>query len=78
MADHMNSGKHIMGCIQGDAIPKEYIPQMIEWHNEGLFPVEKIVSLYPRELYQQAIDDMRDGSAIKPVLLWSAKGLADL
>lgn len=78
MADHMNSGKHIIGCIQGDAIPKDYIPQMVDWHNEGLLPVEKIVKFYPCEHFQQAIDEMRDGSAIKPVLLWSETGLPDI
>ncbi len=73
MADHMNSGKHLIGCVEGDAVPKDYIPQMIEWYNDGLLPIEKIVTFYPYELYQQAIDDMRRGSTIKPVLLWPSK-----
>lgn len=76
MADHMNSGKQIIGCVEGDAVPKVYIPQMIEWYNDGLLPIEKIVTFYPCELYQQAIDDMRRGSVIKPVLLWSDQGKA--
>lgn len=71
MADHMNSGKQIIGCVEGDAIPQEYILEMINWYREGKLPINKIVSLYPVGEYQQALEDMRIGTAVKPVLLWS-------
>ena len=70
MADHMNSGKQIIGCVQGDAIPQKYALEMIEWYRQGKLPVQKLISTYPVEQYQQALIDMRNGSAIKPVLIW--------
>lgn len=73
MADHMNSGKHIIGCVEGDAVPDKFIPEMLTWYREGRFPVDRIVSFYPVEEYERAIADMRNGVAIKPVLLWGSK-----
>lgn len=71
MADHMNSGKQIIGCIQGDAIPQVYIRKMIGWYKAGKLPVEKIVKMYPADHYRKAFEDMENGHTIKPILLWS-------
>lgn len=70
MVDHMNQGKQLIGCVEGDAIPGEYIPQMVGWYKAGKLPVDKIVRFYPASEYQQALDDMAAGKAIKPVLVW--------
>lgn len=70
MSDHMNSGKQIIGCVQGDSVPQEYILQLIDWFRHGKLPVDKLVSLYPVADYQRALDDMREGRATKPVLVW--------
>jgi Zn-dependent alcohol dehydrogenase len=74
MADHMNSGKQIIGCVQGDAIPQEYIIRMIRWYREGKLPVDKLVSLYAVEEYEKALEDMRNGKSTKPVLVWPNGG----
>jgi len=39
-------------------------------HASGTLPLEAIVRPYPFELINTAVDDMRSGSAIKPVLLF--------
>ncbi|KAL4733961.1 hypothetical protein BDV11DRAFT_213258 [Aspergillus similis] len=70
MSDHMNSGKQIIGCVQGDSVPQEYILQLISWFRHGKLPVNKLVGLYPVADYQRALDDMREGRATKPVLVW--------
>ena len=71
MVKHMNSGKQIIGVVQGDAIPQQYIPQMIQWYRGGKLPIDRLVSQYHVEDYRQALEEMRDGTAIKPVLIWS-------
>ncbi|KAJ5897392.1 alcohol dehydrogenase [Penicillium tannophilum] len=71
MADHMNSGKQIIGCVQGDAIPQNYIREMIGWYKAGKLPVEKIANFYPAEEYRRAFQDMEDGKTIKPILVWN-------
>ena len=70
MVKHMNSGKQILGVVQGDAIPHQFIPQMIDWYRQGKLPIDRLVSQYHVEDYQQALKDMREGIAIKPVLIW--------
>ena len=39
-------------------------------HASGTLPLDAIVRHYPFELIDTAVDDMRTGSAIKPVLLF--------
>ena len=70
MADHMNSGKQIIGVVQGDAVPQEYALRMIAWYRQGRLPLHEIVKFYPVAQFQQALDEMRAGSVIKPILLW--------
>ncbi len=43
---------------------------MIQWWRDGKFPIEKIVKYFPAKDALQAIQDMVDGGAIKPVLVW--------
>ncbi len=71
MAEHMNSGKEIIGCLEGDSVPDKFIPEMIGWYREGKFPIHRIVSLYPAKEYGRALEEMRQGSAVKPVLDWT-------
>jgi Zn-dependent alcohol dehydrogenase len=70
MIQHMNSGKQIVGVVQGDAIPQHFVPQMIEWYRQGKLPIDKLVSQYSAKEYQRALKEMRAGIAIKPVLIW--------
>ncbi|KAL4792561.1 chaperonin 10-like protein [Aspergillus venezuelensis] len=63
-------GKTITGCIEGNCIPSEAIPQMIQWYREGRFPIDKLVSYYPALEFGNALAHMHDGSVLKPVLTW--------
>ncbi|KAL3440497.1 hypothetical protein BJX65DRAFT_300433 [Aspergillus insuetus] len=70
MADHLITGRQIIGCLQGDAIPQVYVREMVSWYLAGKFPVDKLVRRYPVGEWQQALEDMQNGTTIKPVLLW--------
>ncbi|OCT50242.1 Aryl-alcohol dehydrogenase [Cladophialophora carrionii] len=70
MPVHMNSGKQIIGCVQGDAVPQEYIAKMIAWFKAGELPLQQLVTFYEVSNFQQAIEDMRNGRTTKPVLVW--------
>ncbi|KAJ5761290.1 hypothetical protein N7520_008446 [Penicillium odoratum] len=70
MADHMNTGRQIIGCIQGDSIPQIFLRDIVRWYLNGKFPVEKLVRSYPIGQWQQALEDMQNGTTIKPILLW--------
>ena len=54
----------------GNTTGQKWIPIMIKWWREGKFPIEKIVKHFPAKDALQALDGMKDGSAIKPVLVW--------
>jgi Zn-dependent alcohol dehydrogenase len=46
------------------------IPYLIEQHSQGNFPIEKIVQTYSIEDFALALEDMKSGKIIKPVLTW--------
>ena len=54
--------------IEGEAVPQEFIPQMIRWYREGRFPIDRMISYYPFEKINEAFEDTRRGVATKAVL----------
>lgn len=70
LTDLMFGGKVIRGCIEGDANPHEFIPELLRMHAQGRFPIESLILTYPARDIDRAVADARSGAAIKPVLLW--------
>ncbi|PYH71001.1 NAD(P)-dependent alcohol dehydrogenase [Aspergillus vadensis CBS 113365] len=68
--EFMVAGKQYMGVVEGDVVPREFVPEMIEWVKKGLLPLHEMVGFYQAEDYRTAISDMKSGKTIKPVLLW--------
>jgi aryl-alcohol dehydrogenase len=64
----MGGGRSLRGTIEGDADPRRAIPRMLEWVRSGRLPVERLVTRYPFDRINDAVDDMRAGRTIKPVL----------
>jgi len=67
----MNSimfGRTVTGVIEGDSVPDVFIPQLIEMYRQGHFPFDRLISFYPLDDIQQAVEDMETGKVIKPVL----------
>ena len=62
-------GLRLVGTNQGDAVPRTFIPQLIELYKQGRLPVEKIVTCFDFAEINQAAEASLNGSAIKPVLL---------
>jgi len=62
------NGRTVRGIIEGDAIPKLFIPQLIELYKQGRFPFDRMITFYPFEEINQAVEDMEKGKVIKPVL----------
>lgn len=65
----MAAGRTLRGTVEGDADPRTFIPRMIDWYRRGLLPLERLVTIYPFELIEDAAADMLAGVVIKPVLL---------
>ncbi len=62
-------GLRIVGTNQGDAIPRVFIPQLIELYQRGRLPVDKIVTCFDFADINRAAEASLNGSVIKPVLL---------
>lgn len=52
--DVMIPGKKILGILQGESIPKIFIPKLVELHAQGRFPFDKLVKFYDLEDINQA------------------------
>ena len=63
-------GRKIHGVMEGDSNPWEFIPQLVELYRQGALPVDRLVTTYPFAQINEAIDDMKAGRVIKPVLVW--------
>ena len=64
----LSEGRKIFGIIEGDAIPQQFIPRMIELYQAGQFPFDRLIKFYDFTEINQAMADSRSGDTIKPVL----------
>jgi Zn-dependent alcohol dehydrogenase len=70
LQDQMINGVHLTGTLQGDADPKKSIPMLIQWYREGKLPLEKVERQFPADEFERAKEEMKNGSTIKPILIW--------
>lgn len=61
-------GKSLIGTVEGNADPKDFVPRMINWYKAGQFPIEKLIKTYPFTHIHDALEAMKRGDVIKPVL----------
>jgi aryl-alcohol dehydrogenase len=54
--------------MEGSSIPDVFIPRMIDLYAQGRFPFDKFVRFYPFGEINRAVEDQRNGLAIKPIL----------
>jgi aryl-alcohol dehydrogenase len=65
----MMPGRRVQGITLGDSEIETLIPAIVALMEAGRFPLEKLVTTYKLEDINQAVEDMKTGSAIKPVLI---------
>ncbi|KAI6854633.1 NAD(P)-binding protein [Hortaea werneckii] len=70
MFQFMVAGKQVIGAVEGQAYPPDFVPQMVQWYREGRFPIDKLMRLMPAQEFERALEEMHDGSTIKPILTW--------
>ncbi|MFE7718539.1 NAD(P)-dependent alcohol dehydrogenase [Nocardia rhizosphaerihabitans] len=61
-------GKTLIGVIEGDSVPSDFIPQMIELYRQGQFPFDKLIDTFDFEDINKAIDAAHHGTVVKAVL----------
>jgi aryl-alcohol dehydrogenase len=62
------AGKTLVGAIEGDAVPQVFIPRLIAMYQAGMFPFDELITVYPFDQIEKAIEDTRTGAAVKAVL----------
>ncbi len=67
----IGGGKTVRGSIEGDADPHAFIPTLLRWHEDGLFPVERLVRTYHFDAVDAAMADSTSGVTVKPVLVFA-------
>jgi len=66
--DSLPEGRKTLGIIQGDAVPQEFIPKLIQLYKAGQFPYNRLLKFYDFSEINKAIADSKRGDTIKPVL----------
>jgi aryl-alcohol dehydrogenase len=57
------------GVIQGSAESRVFLPQLLDWHEQGLFPYDRLITTYDFRDIDRAFADTGSGKTVKPVLL---------
>lgn len=64
----MGEAKSLIGIVEGDAIPKLFIPKLIEYYKDGRFPFDRLLKFYPFEEINRAFKESHEGKCIKAVM----------
>lgn len=65
----MQLGRQVQGIVEGNSVPRVFIPQLLELRRAGRFPLEKLVRTYPFHALETAVSDTTSGQAVKAVLV---------
>ncbi len=60
--------RNLNGFLMGESVPQLYIPMLIELYKQGKFPFDKLIKYYTFEEINQAFEDSKKGTTIKPVI----------
>jgi aryl-alcohol dehydrogenase len=64
----LQNGRTVRGVIQGDSVPQEFIPLLVDHIMADRFPIEKMITFYPLAEINRAAVESSAGKTIKPVL----------
>ncbi|MFI6069951.1 NAD(P)-dependent alcohol dehydrogenase [Micromonospora sp. NPDC051227] len=70
-------GKAVRGIVQGDAIPQQFIPKLIQLYRTGRFPLDRLVGFYDFDDIDEAFAAAARGDVIKAILRISSYGSAE-
>lgn len=61
-------GRTVRGIIEGDSIPQEFIPRLVDLYFNGRFPFDRLISVYPLAQIEDAVAASERGEVLKAVL----------
>ena len=64
----LQQGRIVRGVVQGDSVPQEFIPKLVDLIMAKKFPIERMIKFYDFSDINLAAQESSAGIAIKPVL----------
>ncbi|MEU4343931.1 NAD(P)-dependent alcohol dehydrogenase [Nocardia sp. NPDC023852] len=64
-------GRSIRGIVEGDSVPRIFIPKLVRLYQQGRFPIDKLIKTYAFDDINQAVEDSEKGITLKPVLTFA-------
>ena len=64
----LQNGRTLRGVIQGDSVPKEFLPALVDHIAAGRFPADRLITFYDLADINRAAAEQASGATIKPVL----------
>ena len=64
----LQQGRIVRGVVQGDSVPQQFIPKLVDLIMAKQFPIERMIKFYDFADINQAARESSAGIAIKPVL----------
>jgi aryl-alcohol dehydrogenase len=68
----LQQGRTVRGVVQGDSVPQEFIPKLVDLIMAKKFPIERMIKFYDFADINLAARESSAGITIKPVLRMSA------
>jgi Zn-dependent alcohol dehydrogenase len=68
LAKLVSKGQTLRGAMEGDAVPTTFIPRLVDLWRQGRFPAEEVITTFPFEAINDAIQTTIRGEAVKAVL----------
>jgi aryl-alcohol dehydrogenase len=64
----LQQGRIVRGVVQGESLPNDFIPRLVDFVVAGKFPIQKMIKFYNFGDINLAAEESSSGIAIKPVL----------
>lgn len=64
----MSGGRVVRGVVEGSADPATFIPELIRHYEQGRFPFDQLIEIFPFADIAAAIEAGESGRVIKPVV----------
>ena len=63
------AGRRVTFVLEGSAVPRLFVPQLIDFWRAGQFPFDQMIETYGFDAINSAEADSLSGKTIKPVLV---------
>lgn len=68
LLDIQSRGISLVGVVEGNADPQEFIPELMRLYVDGRFPFDRLITLLPFEDINEGVELQASGGAVKVVL----------